>query len=261
MFPTSLPNGFLRALAWSYKKSLAFAIQCPLLFLIPVAVEFAQHAGEIHIGLYKSLEKAQNLAQSPTRWGLGHLKVIAFLLYSYCAVRFVGFNDDAREAKRRDASALKPFRKVLLLDLLIIITILDGSFVLQNIGMSARNAGYASSALQIGLTLLTPGFATWSAAAALGNSEITIRRSFALSRGAWLWCLAMYFISLIPPLAIHFLIFSLAIGNSSFAIWSSMSIDSLLSGYLGVLSPVVGYVMARRIADRHGVSLTPDSER
>jgi hypothetical protein len=256
----ALPKTFWRAIAWSYKKSFAFAIRCPLLFLIPVAAECAQHASEIHMGFYNSLNQAQDLAYSPMRWSLGHLKVILFLLYSYSTVRFVGFNDSRREARRFDASALRPFWKVLLLDLLLIVITLDGQFALQAIGASSLGVSYTSSALQIGLTLLTPGFAAWSAAAALSNAEIGIRRSFALSHGSWLWSLAFYCVSLIPPLAVHYLFFWLAVGSSATSVWSGMIVDAFLSGYLGALAAVVGYVIARHIADRRGVSLTPDNE-
>ncbi|HEV2596974.1 hypothetical protein [Sphingopyxis sp.] len=63
-----------------YRGAWAFAFACPLLFLIPVLVEFAQHVVEWRAGMYDGIAGAKAAEADPLRLQFGFAKTLAILL-------------------------------------------------------------------------------------------------------------------------------------------------------------------------------------
>ncbi len=89
----------LADIASIYRTAWRFSLACPILFLIPVAVEMLQHVAEIHIGLYDSFERAEQVAEGNTRMSFGMAKIVALLFSGYWFIRYLGFGESASEAR------------------------------------------------------------------------------------------------------------------------------------------------------------------
>ena len=92
-----------------YGGAVRFARAAPLLFLVPVLVEFAQHVAEVQAGLYRSREAARAVANDPVRLAFGFAKTLALLLPAYWFVRFLAFGGDMRRTLALDTRALGLF--------------------------------------------------------------------------------------------------------------------------------------------------------
>lgn len=83
-----------------YRSAWAFALACPLLFLIPALVEFAQHIVEWQGGMYDGIADAKAAETDPLRLQFGFAKTLALLLPSYWLSRYILFGNDAARARR-----------------------------------------------------------------------------------------------------------------------------------------------------------------
>jgi len=97
-----------RWIALNYRQAWRFALAAPLLFLIPVLAEFAQHFVQMRLGMYASLTAARHVANAADRTTWGMVKVIALTLPGYWYVRYLAFGD-ARRAARIERPAIGLF--------------------------------------------------------------------------------------------------------------------------------------------------------
>ena len=67
-------------IATVYRSAWAFAFACPLLFLIPVLVELAQHVVEWRAGMYDGIAGAKAAEADPLRLQFGFAKTLALLM-------------------------------------------------------------------------------------------------------------------------------------------------------------------------------------
>lgn len=244
--------------AWKgiFTRSARFALLCPLLFCIPLAVELLQHWAEVHIGMYHSLASAQAVEQHPLRMGIGHAKIFSLFLIGYCAMRFFGFGD-RREASRFDPRAARPFAWVIAWALFWTALLQDGPILADALGLPAQPV----MRIVLALVLVTMFFETclsaWKAAAALGNDRIGFLRSIAMIRGSFLWGTALLLLTVLPLLILHYVCAFAAIGAPSWRLWTILLADSLLTAYLGVVMVALNYTVAERMAARHDEPLLP----
>lgn len=236
-----------------FVRSARFAWLCPLLFAVPLAAEFAQHVVEVRIGLYADIASAQAHEGDSLRMGFGYVKVLALFAVGYWVVRFLAHGDDPREARRLDPVALRLFSWVAFYALVTSVI----QFSLPYLGFERGVLMGATGVVMLVSLTLEFCLSGWKAAAALGNPRIGFLRSLRMIRGSFWWACGLFVLTVMPLLVAHYVAFALALGAGPGKLWSVMVLDSLLTAYLGVVIAANCYLVARRMADRHGETLLP----
>ncbi|WP_010217921.1 hypothetical protein [Sphingomonas sp. PAMC 26621] len=233
-----------KALAETYRGSIAFMIACPVLTLVPVLFEILQHIVEVKIGLYASVAAAKALEHDSWRMGFGMLKVTALALSGYWVVRFLAWRDTARAA-RIERPAAQLFGVVLAVQLVSAALQL---FVLSN-DVRVMLGSF------VVLTIVSVALHPWFVAAALGSRAIGPRRSVAIMARNIPWSFGFLLVAMLPLMIPHQAFGVLAIVGPKPLLWPILVVDSLLVGWLSTVIVASGFVMATRAAARHGVDL------
>jgi hypothetical protein len=230
-----------------YRESAAFMSACPLLFLMPVVVEFVQHAIEMHIGMYDSLAMAKQVEQHPLRMGFGFAKVIALIVPIYWVTRFIAFNRDAKAAARFDPDAVKLF--TIFAALQIALTAIQLFAIPQSLGwlLGTMIVGQIFGAL----------IAAWGVAAPLGNAKIGPVGSAQIMAKHVPYTVAFFILAMLPLMIPHYILGAAAIFAPVWAKWPILIMDSLLVGYLATVMIASGYFAAVRAAAKSGQLLLP----
>lgn len=77
------------AIAEAYRAAWRFMLAFPLLFAVPVLIEFIQHVIEIRGGMYVDLDGARAAADDPLRLGWGLVKTLALTLTLFWMARYM----------------------------------------------------------------------------------------------------------------------------------------------------------------------------
>ncbi|MEO0441535.1 MAG: hypothetical protein AAF067_11770 [Pseudomonadota bacterium] len=231
-----------------YAGSWHFLILFPLLFLVPVVAELAQHAAEVRIGMFRKGVDSAGLADHPLRMQFGLIKVVAMFLPVYWVTRYFGFGPESGEVAAIDPVAIRLLIPVFLLTTgltciqLLLTPRLDGKI--------GKLAGLALFFVTfVGGIYIIP----WQVAAALGDESIGFLRSFEILHGSFWWSLLLFLAAFVPVTIPHYMLHSLAIGKSRIVMWAILIFDSLLVGYLAVLLAGAGYFIARNAAAFHSL--------
>ena len=239
-----------------YSGVWRYALACPLLFAVPVVVEFIQHVIEMRIGMYDSVAAAQAVEANGARLGWGVVKTLSLALAGYWVARFLLLRDGAAEARRFDPVAVRLYAWVMLFGLAWTVVSLWGDELLRPIGLGEQ-------AMAIGVAFGLVGFilsillAPWKVGAALGNAELGFVRSIGLvGWGVW-WGVIFALLALLPPMVVHYAFAFLAMGAPPAAAWAILAVDSLLVGYLGAIIAAIDIAIARRAVERAGLALVP----
>ena len=243
-----------------YGSAWSFALACPLLFLVPVLFEFAQHVVEIKSGLYLSIEAAKAAEHDAGRMLFGYWKTIAISLPTYWMYRYVVSGRDAAYARRVEPKAVLLWA-VLFVPLVMGVQWLAlfgpplGS-VLRLEGSAASWAKGVSALAQTVVGIyLTAMLVSWS----LGNSQIGPVASARIMSGSFWRTVALIVAGVVPLMALHYGGL-LAIGRPAPVVWAIMAFDSLVVGFLSLTMIGANAVAAQRAAERKGVSLMPSPE-
>lgn len=241
-----------------YGSAWAFALACPLLFLIPVAFEFAQHVVEIRLGLYQSVELARAVEGDPSRMLWGFLKTIAISLPTYWFYRYVVSGRDAAYARRLEPLALLLWGSLfLVLVLLMQWLALFGPPLGSVLGLQGSAESWAKGLLAFVQTVLGIYFAAWMVAWSQGNSAIGPLRSASIMHGFFWRTVALILAGVLPLMALHYAgLF--AIGRPAPVVWAMMTFDSLVVGFLSLTMFGANAVAAKHAAEAKGVSLLAD---
>lgn len=240
-----------------YRHAATFAVACPLLFLIPVLVEMAQHIIELRAGMYVDEAGAMAAETDPLRLQMGFIKTLALYLPGYWFVRFVMLGDPARAA-RIEWPAFALWLVVFAISAAQTWWGLFGPDTAELLGLEGQAAIIAavgvtvlSLAVQIYLTVWTVGWA-------IGNRAMHPLRSIAIMHSGFWHAAGLMLTGMLPLMVVHY---ALAIG-AVVALpptldWVAMAADSIVVGYLALTltgSSVFGAIHAAR---RAGVELVP----
>jgi hypothetical protein len=245
----------IKAYGGVYAGAWRYALACPLLFAVPVVVEFIQHVIEMRIGMYDSIAAAQAVEADGARLGWGVVKTLSLGLAGYWVARFLLLRG-AADARRLDPVALRLFAWVLLFGLALTVLTLWGGDAMRLAGLGAHTmpAGVAVGLFGFILSILV---APWKVGAALGNAEMGFVRAIGLvGWGIW-WGIIFTLLAVLPPMILHYVFAFLAIGAAPGAAWAILAVDALLVGYLAAILAAVDVAIARRAAGQAGVGLVP----
>jgi len=237
---------FVHAGAWRYM------LACPLLFAVPVLVEFVQHVIEMRIGMYDGIAAAQAVEAHPARLGWGLVKTLSLVAALYWVSRFLVLPGGAARAARLDPVAVRLFGLVVLWSLVWTVPMIWG-------GQWMDAAGLGDQALAVGIAVglilfvLDALLAPWKVGAAVGNAGLGFVRSIRLVGLNVFWAMAFIIAALLPPMIVHYALALLAIGAAEGVAWPLLALDALVVGWLGAVMAATNVAIARRA----GVRLSP----
>lgn len=238
-----------------FVRSGRYARLCPLLFLIPVAIEMIQHAVEINSYMYVSIGAMEAAEGDLLRLAVGHLKVISLFLVGYWAARFLVFGDDPAAARRIDPRAVRLFVPVMALGLFSLVSVLDGPLIAEAYGVPPATTATVLLSVMVVSIFVEPLLCAWKTSAAAGNPAIGFIGSIRLTPPVYFRALALSLLTMVPLMVAHYALAFGAVGKPPAMVWAIMAIDSVLVGYLGVVMVTTAYVIARRVAERAGIDL------
>lgn len=238
-----------------YRDSAAIALSLPLLFAVPAVAEFIQHLIEYRIGMFESVAAMQANAEHPARMAWGMVKVLSLFLMIYWVSRAMAFGRGGAKPVLGDARSALLFAGVLLVNLALAAAQLFGSGLLAPL-VGPAAAQWISILLFVLGTALTVYLSVWAVGAALGNCALTIRASFRIMHGNFWWSVGFSLLAQLPLIAVHYALNFGGMGRPAGLLWTLLTLDALLVGYLGIVIGAITYLVARRAAGRAGVSLT-----
>ncbi|MBZ6377826.1 hypothetical protein B5C34_02925 [Pacificimonas flava] len=239
-----------------YRSAWRFSRDCPLLFLIPVFVEMAQHIVELHLGMYASEAGAVAAEQHPFRLALGFAKIVALTLPGYWFVRYMAFGDDPAAARRLERKAVLLWGSLALAGLAISANNLFGTPIAEKLG-----AAGTEGALVWGiLSFLVGALCTvWLVAWALGNSAIGPLRSARVMLPRLPRYVAYFLGGMAPLMALHYGLAILAVTAApGWLDWVLMILDAAVVGWLALTLRAPDVIISMRAAEETSLDLQPE---
>ena len=239
-----------------YRNAWTFAFAFPLLFLIPVLVEMAQHVVEMQAGMYSDVAGAKAAEGDAMRLWFGFAKTLTIGLPGYWFVRYLLLRDPTR-AVRIEWPAIGLFAVVFAVGALQSWWSLFGPDILAPLGLEGMGIDIASGIVQQAVMIY---LTVWAVAWALGNARIGPLRSVAIMTGSFWYAVALLVAGFLPLMVPHY---GLAIAAIKWAPawldWAIMIVDSLIVGFLALTIAGSAALVARRAAARKNVELVPSS--
>lgn len=246
---------------WSDIKSVycagwRAALLFPLLFLIPAAVEFAQHVVELNAGMYQSLAGAKATEHDSLRMIFGFAKTLALLLPGYWFVRLMAFADRAKAA-RIEQPAFQMWLFLFALNAALLAYGLFGPPLGALLGLSGAAATWTGPILNLVWALFGLYLTAWFVAWPLGNRALGPVQSVQVMNGSF-WITLGYAVACVLPLmALHYALGYMAIAlTPTWLDWPMLVLDALVVAWLACTMAGSFWVAARHAARRKGVSLT-----
>lgn len=225
---------FWQGLKYVHRESRAFLLACPLLALVPVLAELAQHVAEMHIGMYDSLAAMQALEHDPLRIGSGYLKTLALGLPGYWVIRYLAGDRDAAAARTAEPRAVRLFLVV---------------FALMALFAALSLFVFTSGPVAIGFMVFGLLFGVlitrFLVAAPLGVWISPLASIRAMARHLP-WALAFTLVAQLPLMAAHYGLSIAALFAPGWAKWPLLVADALLVGWLAALLMAINWVVATR---------------
>ena len=224
---------FLQGIAFVHRQSWAFLVACPLIALIPILAELAQHIAEMQAGMYSGPEGARAAEADPARMAFGFVKTLALTLVGYWAVRFYASRDPAY-ARRLEGRAVALFAVVFALQAL-----------LSALGLFVFTGAVAVGFFVFGL-VFTPLLTRFVAGAPLGvwiSPLASIRQMLPQLP----WAVAFNIAAVLPLMVVHYALGIGAVFVPGEAVkWAMLIADSLVVGWLAAVLLAITWVVAVR---------------
>lgn len=243
-----------------YRQAAAFALAFPLLFLIPVLVEMAQHIVELQAGMYVSEAGAKAAETDPLRLQFGFAKTLALLLPGYWFVRFIALPDRSRSGRIEWPA----FGLWLIVFAFAAVQMWWGLFGPSLTGLAGQQ-GQSATIAQIVLEVLSVAMAiyltAWTVAWPLGNRAIGPLRSIAIMQGSFWHALGLMITSMLPLMALHYGLAIVAVMALPDGLdWAAMVVDALVVGLLALTLTGSSAYAALHAARRQGIDLLPPAK-
>lgn len=204
-----------------YRRGFLLFALAPLIVALVVLPEFLQHVVEIRLGMFESIARARELANDPTRWAFGYVKLTGFLLAILGAARFW----NAREQGGR----WWDLRNVAWIRLALGVALFVGASALPE-PLHGRVPEWAFQLLYWSLSLATLPLLLVILGALFGENGGSLVAGY-LRGWRWLPLLLLLLVAAYgPAMAVHYGLHRLAVGQPAALIWPLMTLDSLVVG-------------------------------
>ena len=245
-------------IATVYRSAWAFAFACPLLFLVPVLVELAQHIVEWQAGMYDGIAGAKAAEADPLRLQFGFAKTLALLLPGYWFTRYILFGFDARRAARIEWPAIGLWLILFALNGLQQWWTLFGPSLTGLMGLSGTTAQWTGYALVLFSSIAGIYFMAWTVAWALGNAAIGPIRSVRIMAGSFWRTILLLLAGVLPLMIAHYALSFGAIFAPAILDWPLLLLDALVVGLLALTMAGSNAIAARHAAAVKGKDLRPE---
>ena len=196
-------------------------VLAPLIPLIAVLPEFAQHIVEIKLGMFASKAAFGALQMDPTRWAFGYAKIAGLVIAIFAAARYWG---GARERWwDLRTVAWKPFLIALAGNVALAIAM----FVI-----GSRLSTTAKPAFDALATIATLPFLVWLIGPLLGDATMTLRRAYTGGWGRLLFIALLAVAAFWPASILHQWDHRWTFGATGPAVWALMVWDAVLVGLI-----------------------------
>ena len=196
-------------------------VLAPLIPLIAVLPEFAQHIVEIKLGMFASKAAFGALQMDPTRWAFGYAKIAGLVIAIFAAARYWG---GARERWwDLRTVAWKPFLIALAGNVALAIAM----FVI-----GSRLSTTAKPAFDALATIATLPFLVWLIGPLLGDATMTLRRAYTGGWGRLLLIALLAVAAFWPASILHQWNHHWAFGATEPVVWALMTWDAVLVGLI-----------------------------
>ena len=243
-----------------YRSSWSFAVACPLLFLVPVIVEMAQHAAEVHIGMYIDIASAQAVEHAPLRMQFAVAKIVGLSLPSYWFIRYLAYGNDPKAARRIEPVGFALWAILFVASISTSIYSLFGPPLGSVLGLEGLAGEWFGTALSVASTILGIYFTAWFVAWTLGKIRIGPLQSITIMHGHFWRAIAYLAAGVIPLMIVHYAFALGAIGRPEWLVWPILIVDSFVVGLLALTMTAPGWFAAKRAADASNVELRGDRE-
>lgn len=232
-----VPQSAVADIKLIYVFAFRFCVVAPLLFLIPVVGEFAQHVVEIEIGMYQSSDKFKQLSMDPNRFAIGVVKLLLLFVPLYYYGRYLAFKGDKSRYHDFSWTSVAPFLPVF---------VFNAGLSVLLLGMTVWNPDSVWSLVIRVLTFLLTIYLTyWMVTQALNVDRGSWSTSFSRINGHF-WRVVGYMLAAsLPLMIVHYAVGYLAIGMEGFKLWLTLILDSLVVGLLALCLVGVNYFGAR----------------
>lgn len=242
----------------NYASALAFALACPLLFLVPVVVEMAQHVVELLAGMYAGEAGARAAEADPLRLQFGFAKTLALLLPGYWFVRYLLFGNDAARARAVEWPAAGLYAVIFVLMAIQFWLSLFAPSLPELVGLAGGAATALSVVKAILLQVMAIYLIAWLVAWPMGNASIGPVRSFAIMHGSFWYAIGLFVAGFLPLMLLHYaLAIAAVLWLPDWLDWAAMIIDAIVVGFLALTMAGANALAAQRAAARKGIALKP----
>jgi hypothetical protein len=240
-----------------YRDAGAFALALPLLFLIPVLVEMAQHIVELQAGMYVDEAGAIVAEADPLRLQFGFVKTLALFLPGYWFVRFIMLANPDRAA-RIEWPAFGLWLVVFAFSAAQTWWGLFGPGLAGLANLEGQAATVASVIINVSSVVVSLYLIAWTVAWPLGNRSIGPLRSLAIMHKGFWHAFGLMVTGMLPLMVLHYALAVLAVVALPTGLdWAAMVIDSIVVGFLALTMVGASTRAAIHAAQRAGIDLIP----
>ncbi len=216
-------RGALAAIVATLRDGPRLFWLAPLIPAFAILPEFVQHVAEIKLGMFAGPAAFKALANDPTRWAFGYVKIAGLFVTIFAAARYWSVaGGDPRWWDLRTI-AWRPFLIGLAINLATSVPLLLLKDAVSATTLTLLNALVSIATIPV-LVYMLGGL--------LGDQTVRLREVY---RSGWLRAVLMallFFASLMLPQVVHRFDHTLAMGASSPAVWALMVWDALLVGLM-----------------------------
>lgn len=238
-----------------YRNAWAFARLCPLLFLLPVLVEFSQHIVEWQAGMYDGIAGAKAAEADALRMQFGFAKTLALLLPGYWFARFILFGGDAARARRIEWPAIGLWLILFAIQGLEQWWTLFGPPLTGIMGLTGDTGRWTGYGIVVASGILGIYLTAWNVAWAAGNAAIGPFRSIRIMAGNFWYTLILVVAGVLPLMIVHYGLSFAAIFAPAILDWPLLVIDAVAVGFLALTMAGSSAIAALHAAGRKKVDL------
>ena len=217
-----------RAAYETYRLGGRMVVAAPLLLLIAVLPELLQHAAEIHLGMFDSIDRFRALSADPLRWSFGYLKVAGFVVAILACARFWAVGSIRRALMIPPAALIRAAAG------LIIGFAVAWPFTWLN---TQGIAPAINVPLQILSAVIQGAFLVYIVGALLEEKAVTPVRAMTSLLPAAVVLTLLAALAFAPAQALHMANHKLALGQPLPIVWFLMIFDAL---WVGLFAALVG---------------------